>query len=133
MEELPFRLTGWTGKEFWDEFKDLPSGAESEVEDDAENDDFDVDTLLSPNDLTLEFDEHIPPTNDDFSTDDSDSEIPLSDLRKQLLPTAIPIWSRTAFVSSTPSFVAHSGVKDIVRNIQDTTPYKFFYLRLRKK
>jgi hypothetical protein len=57
-------------------------------------------------------------------------EIPLSDLRKQLLvlPTAIPIWSRTASVSSTPSFVAHSGVKDIVRNIQDTTPYKIFNL-----
>jgi hypothetical protein len=35
---------------------------------------------------------------------------------------------RTASVSSTPSFVAHSGVKDIVRNIQDTTPYKIFNL-----
>ncbi|KAJ8930213.1 hypothetical protein NQ314_017009 [Rhamnusium bicolor] len=121
--------------EFLKEYEDLPSDQESyiddldniELNDDVElNNNAEVDNAieLADNDI---FDDNA----ENLDSDDSTSNIRLSELRSKIIQSTIdrpPQWGHRFNLVPAPEFVNYSGVSEIVQGIEDPSPYKYFNL-----
>lgn len=125
-------LKGWSRAEFLKEYDNLPSdeGSIIDTDLDEECDEIEFDVIVDVED-NVQQDEIVDVFVDNSESDDSEWNIPLDQIRdrqKQLQYDADPIWGQTTNILSPPDFTHYSGVTQVVRQIQDPSPYQLFKL-----
>ncbi|KAJ8942863.1 hypothetical protein NQ314_009927 [Rhamnusium bicolor] len=114
--------------EFLKEHEDLHSDQESYI-DDLDNTELNDDVELNNNAIELADNDIFDDNVENLDSDDSTSNIRLSELR--IIQSTIdmpPQWGHRFNLVPAPEFVNYSGVSKIVQGIEDSSPYKYFNL-----